>query len=288
MIVSSDDRVIGTVEAGYSRRYRKYIYERDVQILQGVVDYAVRALERRRRELLERINHEFKNPIVGIRNNASFLRRRVVELSDDQICQKLDDISTDSEILLYQLENLGYILGRPPRTSKRELTLVYRDIIIKTINQLKPLIAERRFDISRAEFAVKDAHRVKIYVDKAKLNQVVYNILMNSIKYAEKDPDAFQIQIALEETANNFIFKFKDWGIGIKKEFKEKVFEDGFRAPEAINRFVTGSGLGLTIARETVRELGGDLILANNGKPTEFHLVLPKSLEDVPDDSIRG
>jgi signal transduction histidine kinase len=286
MIVSSDNRAIGTVEAGY-KKDRNYIYERDVQILIGFVDYIVEALERRRTGLLEKINHEFTSPIVGIRSNASYLRGHIKEMSEDLIYRKLDDISTDCEILQHQLGNLEYILGRPPRIRKRELTEVYRDIIIKTVNQLKPLVAERGFDVSRVEYRNEDVHRVKLCVDKARLNQVVYNILMNSIKYAEKDPDVFCMRITVDESMHDFILKFKDWGIGIENGFEEKIFEEGFRAPDAIEKHVTGSGLGLTIARETMKKLGGDLRLVNNRKPTEFHLILPKGLREVEDDLIR-
>lgn len=73
---------------------------------------------------------------------------------------------------------------------------------------------------------------------------------------------------------SSLIIKFKDWGIGVSKGLEEKIFEDGFRAPEAIDKYATGSGLGLTIARKIIRELGGDLKLVNDYKPTEFHVVL--------------
>jgi len=170
----------------------------------------------------------------------------------------------------------------------RELTLVYRDIIIKTVNQLKPLVAERGFDMSGVQYNPWDLQRIKLYVDKAKLNSVVYNLLMNAIKYAEDDPAEFRITIRGEVSGHNFIIKFQDWGIGISKQYEEQVFEEGFRAPEAISRFVTGTGLGLALARKTMREMGGELLLASNRKPTEFDLVLPKSLKEVPDDPLRG
>jgi GAF domain-containing protein/anti-sigma regulatory factor (Ser/Thr protein kinase) len=287
MIVASEDRVIGTVEAGYKRSYRKYIYERDVQILRGFVNYAVRALEQSKRGLLPRISHEFTAPIVGIRSNTSYLQRRIGQLDDSILQVKLDDILTDSEILLLRVGELEHILGGTTPVSRPELTLVYRDIIIKTVNQLKPLVAERGFDMSMIKYNTRDIHRIKIYVDRAKLNSVVYNLLINSIKYAEDDSSAFKTMISVDETKGYYIIKFQDWGIGIKKPYEERIFEDGFRAPEAINRFVTGSGLGLTIARKTMREMDGDLRLANNHKPTEFDLLLPKSLKEVPDDSLR-
>jgi signal transduction histidine kinase/putative methionine-R-sulfoxide reductase with GAF domain len=291
MITASDNQVSGTVEAGYGREYREYIYEQDVQILQNFIDYAVQALEQRRKGLLDRISHEFRAPIVGIRSNASFLFRRFPELDSSFIRRKFNDILADSELLLFQVKELEHILGRTSPVSKRERILIFRDIIIKifrdiiikTIQQLKPIVRDKGFDISKIIYDQADIHKIgSIYVDKAKLNQVVYNLLMNSIKYAEEDPDQFTIRISLYKTRDAFVIKFKDWGIGIKKRLEEKIFEDGFRAPEAIQKFVTGSGLGLTISRKTMRELGGDLLLVNHYKPTEFHLILPKKLKEIP------
>ncbi len=287
MIVPSDDRVIGTIEAGYEISHRNYIYERDIQILKGFVDYVTLALEQRKKWLLEQIGHEFRSAIVGIKSNASFLQRRVEELTQDLIQRKFDDILTDCEILLFQVKELEHILGLPAPISKIEKTVVVRDIIIKTIKQLKPLIAEQGFHLSKIEYNPADIPKIIIYVDKAKLNQVVYNLLTNSIKYAEDGPDLFTIRILVNETKDNFIIKFKDWGIGIGKEFSEKIFEEGFRTPEAVSKNVTGSGLGLTISRKIMREFGGDLVLANNDKPTEFHMILPKRLKEDPNDSFR-
>jgi len=287
MIVPSDNSVMGTVEAGYKRRYRKYIYEQDVRILKGFVDYTVRALEQRQRGLLDKISHELRAPVVGIRSNASFLQRRITRLEDNLIQRKFDDILMDCEILLFQVKELEHILGRTSPTTKIERTLVFRDIIIKTKKQLRPLVTEHGLDASKIEYYPADIRRINpLYVDKAKLNQVVYNLLINSIKYAEADPAKFTIRITVDRTRDTFIIKFKDWGIGVNEKYREKIFEEGFRAPEAISRYVTGSGMGLTIARQIARELGGDLILANAHKPTEFHLVLPKSLKEVPDDSL--
>jgi len=287
MIVPSDDRVIGTIEAGYERSHRKYIYERDIQILKGFVDYVTLSLEQRKRGLLEQIGHEFRSAIVGIRSNASFLQRRVEELTQDLIQRKFEDILTDSEILLFQVKELEYILGQPSPISKIERTVVVRDIIIKTIKQLKPLIAEQYFDLSKIEYNPADIPKIILYVDKAKLNQVVYNLLTNSIKYAEDDPDLFTIRIVANETKDDFIIKFKDWGIGVSKEFSEKIFQEGFRTPEAIQKHFTGSGLGLTISRKIMKELSGDLVLANNYKPTEFHMILPKRLKEDPNGPFR-
>jgi GAF domain-containing protein/signal transduction histidine kinase len=278
MIAPSDGRVIGTVEAGYQTAYSKHIYERDVQILLSFVDYAVAALEYKRSGQLDRITHEFRAPIVDIKSNASFLQRRVHEVSSDLVEAKLTDVLLDCEILLHQVAELEHILGRPLPTYKPVKTLVHRDVIIKTINQLRPVVAEYGLAMSKIEYNPGDSARIILNIDRARLGQVVYNLLTNSLKYAESDPSQFTIRIVVDETRDSFIIKFKDWGIGIQPELVEKIFQDGFRAPEASMKNVSGNGLGLTIARKIMRELGGDLILAHPRKPTEFHMILPKGL----------
>lgn len=283
MISPKDNRILGIVEAGHRKIHWKYIYERDVQTLCGFADYAVRALEHVERDLLEKMEHEFTAPITGIRNNASVLQRRFTQLSDNVRQKKIEDVLADCELLLHQVSKLRYVLDRKSPTSKKKYTWVFRDIIVKTIHQLKPFAQEKGLNPIRMRYQDEDIPKIRLYVDREKLNEVVYNLLTNAIKYAGNDPSAFDISISVDETKNDFIVKFSDEGIGIELGFEEKIFERGFRTPDAFRRHVTGTGLGLTIARDNARELGGDLLLANNRQPTEFHLILPKSLKEVPD-----
>ena len=278
MIDLSSNKVIGTVEVGYPRQYTKYIYEQDIQIVLKFVNYAVRALERKKSDLIDRITHEFRSPIVGIRSHASFLERRFEQLSTDLIKKKLNDMITDCEILLYQVGELDYFLRGADRQKLRiEKTFIFRDIIIKIIKQLKPVLLEYGFSPNSIKYP-ENCSRISIFTDKAKINQVVYNLLINSIKYADYNPQEFQIKLEVEDKPNQLSIKFKDWGIGIKFENRDKIFEEGFRSQEAIEKDVTGSGLGLTIAKAIMIQLGGDLKLTHPYKPTEFQITLPKKI----------
>ena len=284
MIEPVSDLVIGTVEAGYKKAYVPYIYEQDVQILKSFVDYAVHALERRKSGLIDRIIHELKSPIVGIKGHASFLQRRFSDfrLSRDSITIKLEDILTDCDLLLYQARQFEYFLGRSvSEKPKYELTMVFRDVIIKTIHQLKSVLMEYNFSTKGIQYKSSDSNKIAVYTDKVMLNQVIYNLLINAIKYAGNDPSQFKVLLEVSEEGHghsdggNFIVKFKDWGIGVKKEEKDKIFQEGFRSLEAMKK-VSGSGLGLNISRSIMQRLRGDLKLVNHRKPTEFHLILPK------------
>ena len=274
MIEGLNDQVIGTVEAGYNRSYQKYIYEWDVQILVSFVNVAVQASERRKLGWLDRIIHELRSPLVGMRANASFLQRRFNQIDKSLIYIKINDIIEDSEMLLFQVRQLeSYWGGRNYRKSKIEKVYVVRDIVIKTINQLIPAMRDRGFSISNIITPVYK-HTI-IYTDKIQLNQIIYNLLINAIKYADNDHENFRITVEVEPSNSQFIqLKFKDWGIGISEDNKEKIFDEGFRESAAMQKNVSGSGLGLYISRTIAREMGGDLKIVKFFHPTEFLLTV--------------
>jgi signal transduction histidine kinase len=284
LIEPSSNLVIGTVEAGYPRKYRKNIYEQDITILKSLVDYTAHALERKKSGLIDRITHELKSPIVGIRANASFLQTRFSDarVGRDLITIKFEDILTDCEMLTYQIRQFEYFMGRNAfEKIKPEEVNVFRDIVIKTIYQLKSYIQdEYGFSMDGITYNINDSRRIIIYTDKTKLNQVIYNLILNAIKYSKQDPNFFKMMIEVDEDRDFFIIKIKDAGIGIKEKDKVKVFEEGFRSSEAISK-VEGSGLGLSISRTIMRQLGGDLKLVNNPSYTEFHMIIPKKLKEV-------
>lgn len=286
LIAPSTDHVIGTVEAGHMHSKRTHIYEHDVQILKGFVDYAVRALEHRQRGQMERITHELRSPVVGIRSNTSYLQRRLRTLAEEFIQRKFGDILADCEILLHQIADLESTLGQQSREAKIERTLVFRDVIIKTVTQLRPLvISQLGADPNRIIYDLADIRRIKpLYLDRGHLNQVVFNLLHNAIKYAEDDPAQFTIQIKVEDRPKDYVLVFKDWGMGIHREYLDRVFEEGFRTPEALQKTVTGYGLGLSISKRLMQQMGGDLRLVNPRKPTEFLVILPKFLAEAPND----
>lgn len=232
----------------------------------------------KQRGMLDVVSHELLAPIVGIRSNVSFLQVGIHELPHETIELKFNDILADCEILLLQVDQLRYVLGQEPFESTPKLVLVFKDVVLKTINQLKPLLRDRDFDLSKIEYVRSDVGRIRVVAHKAWLQQAVYALLINAITFAEADPMAFRIMISVDESEDDFIISFQDWGIGISHGLEEKIFEAGFRSPDAHQFHVTGSGLGLTIAQKLMREGGGDLILSHRQKPTEFRLVLPKHL----------
>lgn len=92
--------------------------------------------------------------------------------------------------------------------------------------------------------------------DRDKLAISLHNLLGNAIKYS---PPGGEVTVAISAEAGKLTVAFKDKGIGIEKEELEKVFDRFYRANDSRVSEITGTGLGLPIAREIVQRHGGDI-----------------------------
>ena len=116
----------------------------------------------------------------------------------------------------------------------------------------------------------------EIDTDKFMLNQVFFNLFMNTLKYSKKARNKrIELDVKHNDQEGKITIIFRDWGMGIDSRHKDDIFRAGFRTPDAI-KIAMGSGLGLATSKEIMQKLGGDLILNNLSQPTEFQVILPK------------
>jgi two-component system sensor histidine kinase VicK len=113
----------------------------------------------------------------------------------------------------------------------------------------------------------------RISGDKARIEQVLINILSNAVKYT---PDGGNIDITGGKTGNKVWIKIRDNGIGIPEEDLSRIFDRFYRVDKARSRESGGTGLGLSIAREIVLRHGGDILIESaSGRGTTVTVVLP-------------
>ena len=156
-------------------------------------------------------------------------------------------------------------------------TLLMGEVIAPTKLEMKLLLDEREFDLDKIRYdSFQDIPR--LYVDRDCLQQVVFNLLANSIKYAHDDPSGFQIEIASEHRPPYYAIYFRDWGPGVPEGIEERIFEEGFRDSKAAAKHIGGQGLGLWVVRRIVEAHRGKVNLTNNRFPCEFTLLLPDYL----------
>ena len=94
--------------------------------------------------------------------------------------------------------------------------------------------------------------------DRDKITLALHNLVGNALKYT---PDGGKIRVDVNWAKGQFTVEVRDTGIGISPEDQQKVFERFYRARDPRVAKITGTGLGLTLAREVARLHGGDITL---------------------------
>ncbi len=113
--------------------------------------------------------------------------------------------------------------------------------------------------------------------DRDKIMLAAHNLIGNAIKYT---PTGGQVTVRMEEGKGQFQMEVIDNGIGIHEDEHERVFERFYRAKDKRISGITGSGLGLALAREVVRLHGGDVTLRSQlDKGSTFVMTLPIAAE---------
>jgi signal transduction histidine kinase/PAS domain-containing protein len=235
-------------------------------------------LQEERSRTLARITHEIRTPTVGIRNNVRYLKKYLEDPqpSERKISAKLADLELDGQILLNLLAQVDLVRGRAGNQSSepRAQTNV-RNIFQKTFFQLIPELNAR--NINHDSITIDLQRLPQLWLPRAAVGQIAFNLFTNAIKYSHTDPARFRLAIHAEEMPHAFSIHFRDWGIGIEEVYREQIFEDEFRTPTARRHDARGLGLGLKISRKLAQEFGGSLTLEATHDPTDFVLVLPRT-----------
>jgi PAS domain S-box-containing protein len=115
-----------------------------------------------------------------------------------------------------------------------------------------------------------------IYTDEIKLQQILINLLGNALKFTQQGSIVLKVNCSSLETSNvTLFFRIQDTGVGIAPEELPKIFE-AFNQAEAGRKIRQGTGLGLTISRQFVELLGGEITVTSKlDQGTTFQFQIP-------------
>lgn len=121
-------------------------------------------------------------------------------------------------------------------------------------------------------------------IDESKIEKVIDNLLSNAIKYSKPNT---QVQIILKLNKENWSLEIKDQGIGINAKAQRKLFKEFYRAENAINSKIVGSGIGLLLSKNLVNLHDGKIVCTSNeNSGSSFLVVVPyKFVEENSVDS---
>ncbi|MBE0680256.1 MAG: hypothetical protein IH592_15965 [Bacteroidales bacterium] len=224
-------------------------------------------LARLRSDFISNVTHELKTPLTSIRMYAESLILGRVKSTEGQK-EYLSVMVNETDRLKRMINNI--LEFSKMEKQKQEYHLVetrLADILQKAISDMNYWLEEKGFEI------VTEIDRdITVEVDPEKFHQVYTNLLSNAIKYSG---DSRKISIRLFRNSNEVITEVEDEGIGIAKDNLARIFEEFYRVDQQESGDITGTGLGLTVAREIVEGHRGKILVDSEiGKGSKFSVIL--------------
>ena len=116
-----------------------------------------------------------------------------------------------------------------------------------------------------------------INADQSKIQQVIYNLIDNAIKFSNNDSS---IIVSVSEKGDKALISVKDFGIGIPKDSIPKIWERFYKSDLSRGKDKKGTGLGLSIVKEVITAHNEYIdVVSTEGVGTEFTFALPKAKE---------
>jgi PAS domain S-box-containing protein len=215
-------------------------------------------------------SHQFKTPLTIIYSNAELLELKN-KTDVDNNCKGLGLIT---ERIKNELDRLNEIINNILIFEKYELQEVKKDIknidLERFINKIIEAYFNNEPDGRKIKTIVK-GKKQKIITDKTLLTHIITNLISNAFKYSKNKPEPIIIINYLETTIKIEVI---DFGIGIPASERHHIFTSFFRASNTDT--ITGSGLGLTIAKQFTELLKGDISINSiENLGTTITIILP-------------
>ncbi|MBQ6543860.1 MAG: HAMP domain-containing histidine kinase [Clostridia bacterium] len=225
-------------------------------------------LEMSRRSFVSNVSHELKTPMTSI---SGFIDGILDGTIPDSERDKYLGIVSDEVKRLSRLVT-GMLNMSKIEAGKIDIKPVKFDISEMLFNTL--LTFEQKIDGKNIEIkGLEDIGKNEIYADKDMINQVVYNLIDNAVKFT---PESGYIEINSKRDAEKAIVKIRNSGAGIEPDEIERIFERFYKIDKSRSYDVKGAGLGLYLCKTIVELHGGDIIARSElNEYTEFIFRLP-------------
>lgn len=261
------NKSITTDMATLTREVEKFARDKKIEI------ETLKIREEYRREFLGNVSHELKTPLFTVQGYILTLLDGAMK--DKVLCKKyLQRAEKGVERLIYIVQDLDMIT----KLEVGDLNLTFtRFNIIEVIQNVFDLL-EMKADVKgiMLMFDVKYIKPIMVYGDQEKVQQVITNLVVNSIKYGKENGST---EVSIEDLVNNkIIVRVKDNGEGIEKKNIPRLFERFFRVDKSGARTEGGSGLGLAIVKHIIEAHDEKIYVESEfGKGSEFSFTLEKT-----------
>ena len=257
---------ITTDMATLTKQVKKFATDKKLEI------ETLKVREEYRREFLGNVSHELKTPLFTVQGYLATLLDGAI--NDKNVRKKyLERAEKGVERLIYIVEDLDLISKLEMGDVNLEMSLFNIVELVQNVFDLLEMNADKKNIILM--FDRKYTKSIKVFADKEKIQQVLTNLVMNSIKYGKENGTT---EVSIEDLVNDkMIVRIKDNGEGIEKHNIPRLFERFFRVDKSGARSEGGSGLGLSIVKHIIEAHGEKIYIESEfGKGSEFSFTLEK------------
>ncbi len=254
-----------------SREVRKFATDKKLEI------EMLKVREEYRREFIGNVSHELKTPLFTVQGYLSTL---IDGAMDDKTIRKkyLKRAEKGVERLIYIVEDLDMIT----KLEAGDLNLEFSEFDILELIQNVFDLLEMKAEKKKIALAFDKHHVQPIFVngDKDKLQQVLENLIVNSIKYG-KEGGLTEVSV-INLTKKKVLVRISDNGEGIEKQNIPRLFERFYRVNKSGSRTEGGSGLGLAIVKHIIEAHKERIYVESEfGIGSEFSFTLTKVKQEV-------
>ena len=227
------------------------------------------------KKFVANVSHDFRSPLTSIEGYLKAMLDGTIppEMYEKYLTIVLNETGrltklTNSLLTLNNLNTKGIMLNK----TDFEINAVIRNVAAT----FEGTCRQKMIGIE----LVLTGDEMYVVADIDKIQQVLYNLLDNAIKFSHHDS---LIKIETTEKHNKIFISIKDTGIGIPKDDLKLIWDRFYKSDLSRGKDKKGTGLGLSITKEIIQAHGENInVISTEGVGTEFIFSLPKS--DVEDD----
>ncbi|UYW02272.1 response regulator [Flavobacterium agricola] len=222
-------------------------------------------------QFISNVSHELRTPLYGVIGLAKILEQDFPELKNNKVLQSLNFsadylMSLITDLLeIQKIESQNISIDLKPYPIKKELQNIVESLSIYAQKNNNKVI------IVKDDFVVKS-----VETDKLKLNQILFNLLSNALKFTSNG--TITVTVSQKIVSNNSVeltYEVKDTGSGISEKNLETIFEK-FSQFHTKGSEYQGTGLGLPIVQQLIQVLGGSITVKSKvGVGTVFTFTIP-------------
>ena len=202
-------------------------------------------LEQYRHDFISNISHDFRSPLTSIKGYVEAILDGTIppEMQDRYLGIVLDETQRLTKLTqgLLDLNNFD-LYGQYLKLSKFDIA----EIINPMLNTFEIKCIEKNIAI----YLNNSAKDTIVYADQTKIQQVIYNLIDNALKFT---PEGKRIFLTITETKSKLIISVRDEGIGMDEETTRKIWTRFYKGDTSRGKDKQGSGLGLAIIKEIIK-----------------------------------